>query len=65
MLIFGLRGRAAHGVPAVLGLPPHYWLAKALPMLLFISVNLTVFPVNFLGLADILATPARLCFRVP
>merc|ERR1712049_27011 len=44
-------GRIIHWFPLIVGLSLHYDLAKVQYALIFVGVNLTFFPMHFLGLA--------------
>ena len=51
--VFALIGRIIHWFPLMVGLSLHYDLAKVQYALMFVGVNLTFFPMHFLGLAGI------------
>lgn len=51
--VFALMGRIIQWFPLIVGLSLHYQLAKVQYALIFIGVNLTFFPMHFLGLAGI------------
>merc|ERR1712018_1025098 len=51
--VFALIGRIIHWFPLMGGLSLHYDLAKVRYALMFVGVNLTFFPMHFLGLAGI------------
>merc|ERR1712048_907501 len=51
--VFALIGRIIQWFPLIVGLSLHYRLAKVQYALIFIGVNLTFFPMHFLGLAGI------------
>ena len=51
--VFALIGRIIHWFPLIVGLSLHYDLAKVQYALIFVGVNLTFFPMHFLGLAGI------------
>lgn len=51
--VFALMGRIVQWFPLMVGLSLHYRLAKVQYALMFIGVNLTFFPIHFLGLAGI------------
>lgn len=51
--VFALIGRIIQWFPLIVGLSLHYQLAKVQYALIFIGVNLTFFPMHFLGLAGI------------
>jgi len=49
--VFALMGSIIHWFPLIVGLSIHYRLAKVQFFLIFNGVNLTFFPMHFLGLA--------------
>jgi len=51
--VFALIGSIIHWFPLMVGLSLHYDLAKIQYALMFVGVNLTFFPIHFLGLAGI------------
>merc|ERR1712048_1382826 len=51
--VFALIGRIIQWFPLIVGLSLHYRLAKVQYALIFTGVNLTFFPIHFLGLAGI------------
>lgn len=49
--VFALMARVVHWFPLMVGLSLHFRLAKVQYYLIFVGVNLTFFPIHFLGLA--------------